>query len=71
MKNTHISKTIRNVFYAVLCIITSFAFTGFWTSWILEQIPYRKEVFIACSSILLFAVFFGILKPIFKLFKNR
>ena len=71
MKNEHKNKPVRNFFYAFFCVVVAFAFTGFSYTWYFENTPYRMEIFFACSLILILAVLFGIIKPLFKLSKKR
>jgi hypothetical protein len=49
----------------------AFAFTGFSYTWYFKNTPYRMEIFVACALILILAVLFGIIKPLFKLSKKR
>lgn len=71
MKNKHKERPIRNFFYTVFCIVISLAFVSLWYSLLFPQTAYRNEILIVSASVLIIAVIFGIILPLFKLIKKR
>lgn len=65
-QNNHPAHPVRNFFYVLWSLINALAFAGFFFALAEEKLPYRPYLVIGTATLLVFALVFGIFRPLLK-----
>ena len=69
-ENGHRAHPVRNFFYTLYSLLNIFAFATFFCALAQKDLPLRPMLLVVAGTFILLALFFGVLRPLFRI-KHR